>query len=116
MLAFLADENFDGDIVAGVRRRLPKIDFVRVQDVGLTRAGDPVILAWAADAGRLLLTHDVATVTKDVYERAGDGLPMPGVVEVPWRLPVARAIEEILLLAECSREGEWEGQIIYLPL
>jgi hypothetical protein len=89
---------------------------VRVQDVGLMRADDPVILAWAADAGRLLLTHDVATVTRDAYDRAGAGLPMPGVVEVPWRLPVGRAIEEILLLAQCSGEGEWEGQIIYLPL
>jgi hypothetical protein len=26
------------------------------------------------------------------------------------------AIEEILLLAECSLEGEWEGQINFLPL
>jgi hypothetical protein len=41
---------------------------------------------------------------------------MPGVVEVPWLLPVGRAIEEILLLAECSGAAEWEGQIVYLPL
>ena len=116
MLAFLADENFDGDIIAGVRRRSPEIDIVRVQDVGLTRADDPTILAWAADAGRLLLTHDVATVTHEAYERTGAGLPMPGVVEVPWRLPVGRAIDEIRLLAECSDESEWEGQVIYLPL
>jgi hypothetical protein len=26
------------------------------------------------------------------------------------------AIEDILLLAEISLDGEWEGQIIYLPL
>jgi hypothetical protein len=62
VLAFLADENFDGDIVVGVRRRLPQIDIVRVQDVGLARVDDPVILTWAADTGRLLRTHDVATV------------------------------------------------------
>ncbi len=24
--------------------------------------------------------------------------------------------EDILLLAECSLEGEWEGQVRYLPL
>jgi hypothetical protein len=116
VLGFLADENFDADIITGVRRRSPEIDIVRVQDVGLTRADDHTILAWAAKAGRLLLTHDVATVTKHAYERAGAGLPMPGVVEIPWRLPVGHAIEEILLLAECSGEMEWEGQIIYLPL
>lgn len=27
-----------------------------------------------------------------------------------------RQIEDILLLALCSIEGEWEGQIRYLPL
>lgn len=41
---------------------------------------------------------------------------MPGLVEVGRQLTVSQAIEEILLLAEASREGEWEGQIIYLPL
>jgi hypothetical protein len=116
VLAFLADENFDRDIVNGVRRRCPEIDIVRAQDVGLTRADDPAILAWAADTGRLLLTHDVATVTRHAFERTAAGLPMPGVVEVAWSLPVGLAIEEILLLSQCSGEGEWEGQVIYVPL
>ena len=26
------------------------------------------------------------------------------------------AIEDILLIAECSLDGEWEGQVRYLPL
>jgi len=30
-------------------------------------------------------------------------------------LPLA-ADENLLLLAECSLEGEWEGQVRYLPL
>ena len=25
-------------------------------------------------------------------------------------------VTDILILAECSREGEWEGQVVYLPL
>lgn len=29
---------------------------------------------------------------------------------------IARAVEEILLLAQCSHPGEWEGQVLYLPL
>lgn len=41
---------------------------------------------------------------------------MPGVVEVPWMLPVGRAVDDIVTLATCSRDGEWEGQIIYFPL
>jgi hypothetical protein len=41
---------------------------------------------------------------------------MPGVFEVSRYAPLGRVIEDILLLAECSLEGEWEGQIGYLPL
>jgi len=29
---------------------------------------------------------------------------------------ISAAIEDILLLAECSFESEWEGQVNYLPL
>lgn len=29
---------------------------------------------------------------------------------------VGPVIEDLLFLAECSRDGEWEGQVLYLPL
>ena len=41
---------------------------------------------------------------------------MPGVFEVSHAVQLGRAIEDILVLAECSLEGEWEGQVRYLPL
>lgn len=116
MLSFAADENFNMNIVNGVLRRLPDADIVRVQDAGLEGADDPAVLEWTASEGRVLLTHDVNTVTAFAYERVAQGLPMPGVFEVSLNVPVSIAIEEILLLAECSVEGEWEGQINYLPL
>jgi hypothetical protein len=31
-------------------------------------------------------------------------------------IPLGQAIEDIILIAECSVEGEWEGQVRYLPL
>jgi predicted nuclease of predicted toxin-antitoxin system len=61
MALFLADENFNNQIVRGVLRQSPDIDIVRVQDVGLSGADDPDILAWAAQERRIVLTHDVAT-------------------------------------------------------
>jgi hypothetical protein len=100
VLAFLTDENFKGDIVRGLRQQRPDLDLVRVQDIGLSGAGDQVILERAAQQARLLLTHDVKTVTKYAYERVGAALPMPGVVEVARWLPIGRAVEEILTLAE----------------
>jgi hypothetical protein len=116
MLRVVADENFNNDIVRGVRRRNPAIDIVRVQDVGLSAADDPTILEWSAQAGRVVLTHDVATMTQYAYDRVQDGKPMPGVFEVGRHVPIGVAIEEIVLLAECSLDDEWEGQVRYLPL
>jgi hypothetical protein len=116
VIRLLADENFNNNIVRGVRLRDPYIDVVRVQDVGLSGADDPSVLAWAAEQGRVLLTHDVATITTFAYERIRAGKPMPGVFEVARTVALRSAIDDILLLADCSVDGEWEGQVRYLPL
>lgn len=116
MLRFAADENFNDNIVRGLRRKNLRIDIVRVQDAGLASKDDPVILEWAAQANRVLLTHDVSTMTRHAYDRVREGKPMPGVFEVGRHFPIGRAIEDIELLAECSFENEWEGQVRYLPL
>ena len=116
MLRLAADENFSNDIIRGLLRRKPDLDVVRVQDVGLSGADDPTILEWAAQEGRVLLTHDVSTLTRYAYERVEAGKPMPGVFEVSRQVPIGVAIEDIMLIAECSLEGEWEGQVRYLPL
>ena len=115
-MIFLADENFNNDIIRGLRRQRSDIDIVRVQDEGLSGMDDPTILEWAAQNKRLLLTHDVATITFYAYERVRQGKPMSGVFEVSRNLPIRQAVEEIILIAECSLENEWEGQVRYLPL
>ena len=116
MIRFITDEDFDNDILRGVLLRLPTLDIVRVQDVGLLGRNDPTVLEWAARETRILLTHDVRTMKYHAYARLTAGLSMPGVFVVPQSLPIAQAIEEVLLLAECSVEGEWEGQVRFLPL
>ena len=116
MLRVALDENFHGDVVRGLRRRRPDLDVIRVQDVGLSGADDPTILAWAAREGRVLFTHDVATMTHYAYERVSAGLPMPGLFEVGRAVSVRLAIDDMLLIMELSMDGEWEGQVRYLPL
>jgi hypothetical protein len=116
VLRFAADENFNRDMVRGLVRRKPDLDIVRVQDVGLAGADDPTVLEWAAVQGRVVITHDVSTLTKHAYDRVAAGRPMPGVFEVVSGASVGSAIDGLLLLAECSHEGEWEGQVRYLPL
>jgi hypothetical protein len=58
----------------------------------------------------------VATITAFAYERVRTGKSMPGVFEVGFAVALRSAIDDIVLLATCSEEGEWEGQVQYLPL
>jgi hypothetical protein len=113
---FLADEDFDNTILRGVFRRLPEADIIRAQDVGLSGSPDALVLEWAAQERRVLLTHDISTMVTYAYQRVAQGLPMPGIFVVSQALPIGEAIEAILLLAEYSLDEEWEGQIRHLPL
>lgn len=115
-MKLLADENFRGAIVRGLLRRRPDLDLVRVPDVGLAGADDPSILAWAAAEGRLVLTHDAATLIGHAYNRVAAGQAMPGIIAVRQDLAIGPVLDDLLLLIDASHEGEWNGRVIYLPL
>ncbi|MBX3056454.1 MAG: DUF5615 family PIN-like protein [Anaerolineae bacterium] len=116
MIRFLADEDFNGHIIRGLLRREPALDIVRVQEVGLMGQADSILLAWAEHEGRVLLTHDVSTMTDHAYERMHRGHRVAGVIEVPQSLAIGQAIEDILLIANLSSGEELENQVQYLPL
>lgn len=78
MVRLLADENFDNDIVRGALRRNVRLDIVRAQDVGLSGTADLDVLIWAAQDGRVVLTHDVKTMTHAAIQRIQRGEPMTG--------------------------------------
>jgi len=79
MLRLVSDENIHGDLVRGLRRKCPDVDIVRVQEVGLQGADDPVILEWAARDGRILITRDRNSMVGFAYDRVIAGQPMPGI-------------------------------------
>jgi len=116
MLLFLSDEDFNRRIVRGLRRRLPLLDIVRVQDVGLITRPDTEVLEWASNENRVVLTHDVTTMSKHAFDRVEKGLAMPGVIEVSQDVPIGEAIEDLVLIAECSLENKRHNQVLYLPL
>jgi hypothetical protein len=116
MISLLADENLDANIVRGVLRRFPGVDIVRVQDVGLTGADDPAVLAWAAEQGRVLVTHDVETVTRYAFVRVDAGLPMPGVIEIVAATPIGKAVDDLVLIIECLGNDALADQVLYVPL
>ena len=115
-LKFLTDENFNGHIWRGLRNARPTSDFVRVQDCGLSGADDLTVLEEAALMGRVLLTHDAATIPDFAYDRLEFGKLMSGVLIIRRSLTVSDAIRAILLFVDLAEQTDIDGQIYYLPL
>jgi hypothetical protein len=116
MTRFLADEDFNNDVLRGLMRRVARLEIVRVQDVGLRGAPDDAVLGYAATEGRVLLTHDVSTLIGRAFERIRAGSVVPGVIAVAQSMPVGAAIEDLVLVIECSVPDHWLNQVRYLPL
>jgi predicted nuclease of predicted toxin-antitoxin system len=116
MLRLLFDENFDQRILRGLRLRVPQLDYVIVQHAGMSGFSDPVLLDWAANEGRIVITHDVNTITRYANERMKQGRPMPGVVIVPDDLEIGRAIADLEIIIESDMGETLVDQIQFLPL
>jgi len=116
VLRLLIDQDFNHRILRGLRRRIPQLDAVTAYEVGLSEAKDPEMLRWAADEGRIVVTHDRQTMPGHTAARIAAGEKMPGVFVVPRRLPINMAIDDLEVMVICSLEGEWENTVRYLPL
>ena len=115
-MKFLADENFNNDILRGIWRRIPDAVIVRVQDTATAGAEDPEILAHAAEEGYFLLSHDVNTMGGFFYDRVRERQPVPGLFLAHKRTPVGRVVDDLELIIRASEASEWFGKITYLPL
>ncbi len=116
MIQLLADENFNHRILRGLKLRLPALDYLLVQETAAFQQDDPQVLDWAAANNRVIVTHDVNTMTGHAYERLEAGQFLPGVVIVPKELAIGSAIEELAILLACSQPEEFPNRVIYLPL
>jgi hypothetical protein len=116
MLRLVADENLNHDLIRGILRRMPSLDLLRAQEVGLRQADDPKVLEWAAREDRIVLTHDVNTMPAFAFDRILRNERMPGLFVVSQQAALASVIDDIILIAEWGVPGKWDGRVIYLPL
>jgi predicted nuclease of predicted toxin-antitoxin system len=116
MIRLLADEDFDNDILRALLRRIPEVDVLRVQAAGLSGAHDSEILAWAANDGRIVLTHDVSTMTRHALDRVRLEQPMPGVIAVHQRAGIGEVLDDLVLTVSCSAPDDLSQQILFVPL
>ena len=117
MLRLAADADVHGDIIRGLRRRLPDIDLVRAQDALPEGTPDLEVLAWAAAENRVLITNDRNTMVGLAYQRVAAGELVPGLIATTGEQSIGLAIDDILLVAENMSKQEARNQIVvFLPL
>ena len=115
LLRVAADENFNHDILHGLRKRVPNLDVAIVQNL-MPSAPDDRVLEWAAGAGRVVLTHDEQTMVGHAYARIKARLEMAGVVLVHSTAPVGRAIDELELIVSCENPEDFVDRVQFVPL
>jgi len=112
---FQADADLNAEIVTGVRRREPNIDFQMADEINIRRLRDPEVLALAAQENRILVTHDRRTMPRHFADFILHH-SSPGVFIIAQTMSVRVAIEELLLVWAASESEEWRNLIVELPL
>lgn len=112
---FQADADLDGRILRGLRRTAPEIDIRTAADAELDGVKDPDVLRMAADSGRILVSQDRRTMPGH-FARYTAMEPHPGVILLRAAIPIAIAIEELVLIWSASEAEEWNGRLVWLPL
>jgi predicted nuclease of predicted toxin-antitoxin system len=115
MIRYLADLNLNHAIVSGLRRREPALDILAGTEAGLEAKPDSEVLLFAAKDGRILVTHDIRTMPTHFSEMLASGVEIPGVLMLSQSLPVAEAIEELLLIWAVTEANEWINRIVRVP-
>ena len=112
---FLADENFNAKIIAGLLRKEPSIDFQTAKAAGILGLADGEVLAIAARERRILVSHDRETMPGHLNRFMAES-ESAGVLIVSHNLPIRDAIEEILLAWAASEADEWRNLLAFLPI
>jgi hypothetical protein len=72
-IRFQADADLNQDIIAGILRREPRVDFQTAGQAGLRGLDDVQALALAARDGRALVSHDRKTMPAHFAEFSSPG-------------------------------------------
>ena len=114
-IGYQADADLNEILIKATLRREPAIDFQTARAAGLPGLNDRDVLAMAARSGRLLLTHDRKTMPSHFAEFIATDTSA-GVLVIPQKLPVARVVEDLVLIWAASEAEEWINRIHSLPL
>jgi hypothetical protein len=75
-----------------------------------------VVLAWAAEQGRIVVSHDRSTLSVAATQRMIAGEKMPGVLLIRPGVGFGDIIRDLELIAGCAEASEFENVVEFFPL
>lgn len=112
---YQADADLNEDIVAGVQRREPDIDFQTAGEAELENLSDPEVPALAAQEGRILVTHDRRTMPTH-FGQFIENHNSPGIIIISQKTDILTAIEDLILIWIASEAEEYVNSILTIPM
>jgi hypothetical protein len=115
---FLLDENIDPAIGEALRSERPEIKLLRVGDLDAPAPGvpDPGILNWCQDHRCALVTSNRSTMPVHLRSHLAAGRHVPGIFVLSHGTSVREIVADLELIWDAARPGEFDDQIVYLPL
>ena len=115
---FLIDENLPPVIAVQVCQHEPRIQATAIGRPGAPSkvTADPQLLCWIEESDHLLVTNNRASMPGHLRDHLDAGRHIPGILITPFPLGIGALIEELVLIWGDSLPGEFQDQIVYLPL
>ena len=104
-ISFQADADLNEEIIWGLIRQEPSVDFKTATEADLSGLPDTEVLARAAQENRILVTHDRRTMPTHFADFIQHHTS-PGVFIISQNLSLRQAIDELLLFWACSESEE----------
>ncbi len=117
-ICFLLDEHVPHVIRVQLEQMEPDIHVYAIGDDTAPPRGtpDPDILCWIEVHGCMLVTNNRASMPVHLQEHLVQNRHVPGIVQLPRRMSIGVILDDLLLLWGASLSGEFQDQIVHLPL
>jgi hypothetical protein len=115
---FLLDENIDPAIGEALRCDRPEIGLLRVGDLDAPASGmpDPEILIWCEAHSFALVTSNRSTMPIHLRNHLARGRHVPGIFVLSHGTTMREIVADLKLIWDGALPGEFDDQIVYLPL
>jgi len=117
-LKYLIDENVDPIYPTQLRIRQPELIIRVIGEPSIPAKGtkDPKILEWCEEYDFILVTNNRKSMPVHLKDHLQANRHIPGIFILSANLSVGQNLDELILIAECSFNNEYQDRIIHLPL